>query len=100
MRLFGFTLLRNGVVYDYPFLESLGSLSGICERVYLALGKSDDGTEAAIAPLAGKLRITPTVWDENLRKSGLILSQQTNIALAALRQEAREVSDWGFYLQA
>lgn len=97
MKIYGFTLLRNGVKYDYPFLESLRSLCGLCDEVFVALGDSDDGTEAKVAEFKN-LVIVPTVWDENMRKSGLILSQQTNIALEALRNKTRE--GWGFYLQA
>lgn len=97
MKLYGFTILRNGLKYDYPFLESLRSLAALCEEVYVALGKSDDGTEKMLGEI-GNLVIIPTVWDENLRQSGLILSQQTNIALEALR--ARHPQGWGIYLQA
>lgn len=93
----GFTLLRNGLKYDYPFVESLSSLSEFCETVYVALGNSDDGTEASLTSLKN-LRLIPTVWDENLRKSGLILSEQTNIALDALRTNHHQ--GWAIYLQA
>lgn len=97
MNLYGFTLLRNGIKYDYPFRESLHSLCLLTGEVHLALGDSDDGTEKALAAFLN-LKITPTLWDENMRKSGLILSQQTNIALDALRKEHK--SGWGIYLQA
>jgi len=97
MKIYGFTLLRNGIKYDYPFLESLRSLCALCDTVYLALGKSEDGTEAKLAEFKN-LKIIPTVWDEAMRKSGLILSIQTNIALEALRADHKE--GWGIYLQA
>ena len=97
MKIQGFTLLRNGIKYDYPFRESLRSLSALCETVYVALGKSEDGTEAALAEFSN-VKIIPTVWDETFRKSGLILSQQTNIALEALRKNHQK--GWAFYLQA
>jgi hypothetical protein len=97
MKIYGFTLLRNGVKYDYPFLESLRSLCSLCDEVFVALGNSDDGTEEKLAEF-GNTVIIPTVWDESMRKSGLILSQQTNIALEALRNKTRQ--GWGFYLQA
>ena len=97
MAIYGFTLLRNGLKYDYPYLESLRSLCAFCDEVFLALGASDDGTEKTLSEFKN-LVVVPTVWDENLRKSGLILSQQTNVALAALR--ARHKSGWGMYLQA
>lgn len=97
MKIFGFSLLRNGVKYDYPFLESLGSLAELSEKIFLALGNSDDNTNAALQAIPNLVMI-PTIWDENMRKSGLILSQQSNIALGALRKEERE--GWAFYLQA
>lgn len=97
--LYGFTLLRNGVKYDYCFRESLLSLSYICREVYLALGKSEDGTENAVKDF-DFLQIIPTHWDEQLREGGLILSQQTNVALNALRAAKRDEKEaWGFYLQ-
>ena len=94
--LHGFTLLRNGLKYDYPFRESLGALRALCDSVTLALGASDDGTEAAVAGLG--LEIVPTIWDEASRQGGVILSEQTNIALESLRR--RVPKGWGFYLQA
>lgn len=99
MRIFGFSLLRNGVKYDYSFTESLQSLRPLVERIHLALGKSDDGTEERIAD-CDFVKVLPTVWDENLRQGGLILSQQTNLALEALRNDVPDERAWGIYLQA
>jgi hypothetical protein len=95
-QLHGFTLLRNGLKYDYPFRESLTSLKELCASVTVALGKSDDGTEEEVAKLG--VRIVPTLWDEAQRQGGVILSVQTNVALAGLRAHQR--AGWGFYLQA
>jgi hypothetical protein len=95
--IFGFTLLRNGLKYDYPFRESLASLGGLVEKTFLALGQSEDGTEAAVAKIPN-LELIPTVWDEAQRRGGTILSQQTNIALSAARKSIG--TGWAFYLQA
>lgn len=100
MELFGFTLLRNGVKYDYPFRESLQSLSGITQKIYLALGNSEDSTEDSLSLFQQKLVLIPTVWDETKRAGGEILSEQTNIALQALRNAVKRDHAWGFYLQA
>lgn len=99
---YGFSLLRNGQKYDYPFLESLSSLCAVTEKVFLALGDNVDETEEALrnAPFFQKLHIVRTEWDENLRSGGLILSQQTNIALEALRKAIQDPNAWGIYLQA
>ena len=96
-KLHGFTLLRNGLKYDYPFRESLAGLHGLCDSVTVALGKSEDGTEAEIARLPW-VNTVPTVWDEAKRQGGVILSEQTNIALEEVRK--KQGSGWGFYLQA
>jgi hypothetical protein len=98
MNLFGFGLLRNGVKYDYCFQESLQSLSDIVEEVYLALGDSDDGTEEKLNFLKN-LKILPTVWNLENREGGIILSEQTNIALDSLRKDHHGEQDWGIYLQ-
>lgn len=94
--LHGFTLLRNGLKYDYPFRESIRGLRSLCSSVVVALGQSDDGTEGSLDGL--DLVKIPTVWDEEKRRGGLILSEQTNIALSELRK--RVPAGWGFYLQA
>ncbi len=97
--LYGFTLLRNGVKYDYCFREALKSLAAVTESTFLALGESEDGTEGAVSDLKF-LKIVPTVWDEKLREGGLILSQQTNIALNAARSVlGTRPNAWGIYLQ-
>jgi len=95
MKVTGFTFVRNGVKYDYPFLESIHSLLALCDEVVIAVGQSDDGTVECIKSLhSPKIKILETVWDESIRKGGKILSQQTNLAL-------NEISgDWAIYLQA
>ena len=74
-------------------------MAAVCQSVYLALGKSEDGTEEAVADLEF-LKIQPTVWDESLREGGLILSKETNTALSFLRSEQQSTpAAWGIYLQ-
>jgi hypothetical protein len=95
MKVSGFTFVRNGVKYDYPFLESINSLLPLCDEVVVAVGQSEDGTLEKIKSLHSlKIRILETVWDESIRKGGTILSQQTNLALGQM------AGDWAIYLQA
>ncbi len=95
MKVVGFTFIRNGVIYDYPFLESIHSLLPLCDEVIVAVGRSDDNTLEQIKSFqSSKVRIIETVWDDSLRKSGTILSQQTNLALDQV------AGDWAIYLQA
>lgn len=86
----GFTFIKNGLTLGYPILESVLSIEPICDEVIINVGfedvecTKDDGTYAYLTGhLTGpKYKFVKSWWDPNLRKDGLILSQQTNIALA------------------
>ena len=98
----GFSLVRNGSKFDYPFLESWRSLLPLVDEFVLNIGESEDDTFLLAEKFArdegqGKVKIIKTIWplnDPEKKKSGLILSEQTNIALDACTH------DWCFYLQA
>jgi len=95
MKVSGFTFVRNGVKYDYPFLESMRSLLPLCDEIVIGVGRSEDDTLAQIQSLhSSKIKILETIWDESNRESGSILSQQTNLALDQTN------GDWAIYLQA
>jgi hypothetical protein len=99
--IFGFTLIRNGEKYDYCFMESLRSLAAICEKIFIAVGDSEDNTVALLQDIP-QLVVIPTVWDLSKREGGLILSEQTNIALQALKKylQQENITDaWAIYLQ-
>lgn len=99
-KIYGFTLLRNGIKYDYSFRECLISLSKLVDTIYIAVGDSDDGTRKALEEFPF-LKIIDTKWDPSLMgDGGQILSQQTNVALEALRKDhGNEENTWGMYLQ-
>jgi len=99
-KIYGFTLLRNGIKYDYSFKECLLALSELVEKIYIAVGESDDGTREALEEF-DFLEIIDTKWDpEMMGDGGQILSHQTNIALEHLRKEHGSDPDaWGMYLQ-
>lgn len=93
----GFTFVRNGVQFDYPFEESLRSLLPLVDELVVVVGKGGDETLERVKALAEaepKIRVHESVWDEGLRQGGLILSQQTNLAMSLCRGR------WGVYLQA
>lgn len=95
MKISGFTYIRNGLEYDYPFLESIRSVLPVCDEVIIAVGDSHDGTRQAIEKIGDpKIRIIDTVWDDKLRTGGKIFAQQANIALEQIS------GDWGVHLQA
>lgn len=98
INLFGFTLLRNGVKYDYSFKESLLSLAPVVQKVYLALDPGSDTSESEIKKLSF-VKIIPSVWDMTLKK-GYVLSVETNKALEALRADhQKDENAWAIYLQ-
>lgn len=101
----GFTIVRNGLKFDYPFLESIQSALPICDEYVINVGYSDDETRQAIEHLkmrlpmeqAAKIKIFESEWpfnDPAKRKGGQILADQTNLALD--RCQGR----WCLYLQA
>ncbi|MEX1138958.1 MAG: glycosyltransferase family 2 protein [Bacteroidota bacterium] len=95
MKVSGFSFVRNAIAFDYPFLESIQSVLPLCDEFVIAVGKSDDATLERIESLRSPKIVTiPTVWDDNLRNGGVILAQQTNIALNHVS------GDWAIYLQA
>lgn len=85
----GFTFIKNGLTLGYPILESVLSIEPLCDEVIINVGfdneecTKDDGTEEYLRDhLTGsKYKFLKSWWDPNIQKSGLILSQQTNIAL-------------------
>ena len=95
MLISGFSYIRNGFEFGYPFLEAFRSILPICEELVVTVGDSHDGTREAIAGLdPAKIRIVDTVWDMNLRQGGQIFAQQANAALDQIRGR------WGFHIQA
>ncbi len=103
VRVSGFTLVRNGVKFDYPFEESIRSLLPLVDELVINVGIGDDDTLARVRALAaspesaGKIAIFESRWpldDPEQKRGGRILSDQTNLALD------RCTGDWCVYLQA
>lgn len=93
----GFTFVRNGVKFDYPFEESVLSLLPVVDELVIFVGKGEDETLSRVRGIAAsepKIRLFESVWDDSLRQGGAILAQQTNLAIEQCRGE------WGIYLQA
>lgn len=91
----GFTIVRNAVRYDYPVVESIQSLLPLVDEMVVAVGDCTDGTrERIVAINSPKIRIIDTIWDQHLTQGGVVLAEQTNLALDAC------TGDWCFYLQA
>ena len=97
MKVSAFTYVRNGLQYDYPFIESIQSILSIADEFIVVIGDSIDGTREAVEALDNaKIKIVDTKWDDNLRTGGQIFAQQANIGLDNVSKDA----DWLFHIQA
>jgi glycosyltransferase involved in cell wall biosynthesis len=105
MLISGFTIIRNGLKYDFPFIESFRSILPVCDEFVINVGISDDDTKQVIEKFraslppkeAAKIITFETEWPLNKvekRQGGQILADQTNLALDRCR------GDWCLYLQA
>lgn len=96
MKIGGFTLIKNGVRFDYPIVEAIQSLLPLVDIIVVAVGQSDDGTEDLIRSInSPKIQILPTIWNPELKAGGAVLADETNKAFAALPLDI----DWAIYIQ-
>jgi glycosyltransferase involved in cell wall biosynthesis len=94
MKISGFTYVRNGFKFGYPFIPSIQSLLPIVDELIVVVGDSEDGTREAIEQLNdNKIQIIDSVWDDALRRGGKIFAQQSNLGLEQI------TGDWAFHLQ-
>jgi glycosyltransferase involved in cell wall biosynthesis len=97
MKVTGFTIVRNGVKFDYPFIESVKSVLPLCDEMVVAVGNSEDETLEMVRGIeSSKIRIIQTVWDDSLREGGRVLAVETDKAKAAISAD----TDWCIYIQA
>jgi len=91
----GFTIIRNGVKFAYPFKEAILSILPLCDEFIINVGISDDGTLKMVEGLKDdRIRVLQRQWDMSLRKDGELLSVETNHALKECK------GDWCFYIQS
>lgn len=99
MKVSGFTFLRNGQKFGYPFIASIRSILPIVDEFVIALGPCDDDTEGMLRDVRDpKIRVIATHWNERIRPGysvkGFVYGQQKSIALFNC------TGDWAFYLEA
>lgn len=64
MKVSGFTIIRNGVTYDYPFKESILSVLPLCDEMIINVGKSNDNTLEIVRSIDDKrIIIFETEWE-------------------------------------
>ena len=94
MKVSGFTIVRNAIKYGYPVEESIRSLLPLVDELVVGVGDSEDATWDVVTGIADpKIKAFHTVWDMTKREGGIVLSEQTNIALE------RCSGDWAVYVQ-
>ena len=94
MRVCGFTIIRDGVRFGYPFVESIRSVLPLVDRFIVQVGDCSDSTLEVLRAIGSpKIEIEITPWDPEMRKGGEVLAYQTNLALD------RCDGDWNFYIQ-
>lgn len=96
MKISGFTIIRNAVLFDFPIVECINSVIDLVDEFVVVAGDSSDGTDDLLAGIdSPKLRIVRSDWDlERFCHSGTIYAHQTDIALRECR------GDWCFYIQS
>ena len=95
MKISGFTYVRNGKTYQYPYIAAIQSILPIVDEMIVVVGDSTDGTRESIEALhEPKVKIVDTVWDEANRTSGKIFAMQSNEGIAHI------TGDWGIHIQA
>ncbi|MBA4053102.1 MAG: hypothetical protein C0490_00160 [Marivirga sp.] len=95
MKISGYTYVRNGLQFCYPFLEAIQSVLPIVDEFIVVLGDSTDGSREGILSLGSeKIRIVDSVWNLNVRKGGKLFAQQSNIGLDEVK------GDWVIHVQA
>ena len=95
MKISGFTFLRNGQVLGYPFVESIRSILPLVDEFVIALGPCEDKTESMVRAIEDpKIRLIPTLWNEQMRYRGYVYAQQKMAA------QFNTTGDWAFYLEA
>ena len=95
MKISAFTICRNAVQFDYPIVEVIRSALPLVDEIVVNVGQSADGTLELIRSIESeKVHILESVWDDTMKKDGLLFSHETNKALS------RCTGDWALYLQA
>lgn len=96
MNVYGFSFIKNAIKYDFPVVESIKSVLPLCDKFYIAVGKSEDDTLNLIRSIdKSKIVIIETEWNEKVSKGGSVLAEETDKAFGALPAD----TDWAIYIQ-
>jgi len=95
MKVTGFSFIKNAVTYQYPIEEALRSILPLCDEIIVAVGNSSDNTRELVASIDPKIKILDTIWDEKLKKDGVVLAAETDKAF----QQISSDTAWCIYIQ-
>lgn len=94
MKVSGFSFIRDGVRFGYPFVESIRSVLPVCDEFVIAVGEGSDETLDRLKAMnEPRLRIIQTTWNEKMRQHGFVYAQQKMIA------QYNCTGDWALYLE-
>lgn len=91
-----FMVIKNGLLFGYPFVESILSFISICDEFIIVEGYGDDGTYETLNKLGDnfpRIKIFRKHWPEK-SKSGDAISEMTNYAMSLCK------GNWFYYVQA
>lgn len=96
MKISGFTIIKNAIVFDFPIIEAVRSILDICDEFIIVAGDSIDSTDELLSTLdSPKVRIIKTEWSTaKYKDKGQVFAYQTDLALKAC------TGDWCFYVQS
>lgn len=85
----GFTIIKNGLSLNYPFVESIKSITPLCDEIIIIVGFEDeeltfdDGTYNLLKKEFPdkKFLVKKTYWPKKHFEKGKILANKTNLAL-------------------
>lgn len=84
INLSGHMIIRNGIKFDYPFIEAFNSIIPICDEFIFVEGCSDDGTFEELKKIEKtnrKVKIYQKEWATDKPQKYNILSDLTNFAI-------------------
>jgi glycosyltransferase involved in cell wall biosynthesis len=95
----GYTYLKNGVLFDYPFRESIRSVVSLCDQFVICYATdSEDNTHQELLKLAEiypQIELHPSeVWRKNRGHEGEVIRLAAEEAMAYCRGE------WLWHVQA
>jgi hypothetical protein len=78
-------------------VEAITSILPVVDEMIVLVGDSIDATKELVKSInSDKVRIFDSVWDQSLRRGGVVLAVETDKAFQLIDNE----STWAFYIQA